>query len=125
MPLATAKAVITQVPWSDETPRLPEMVGKETLAMVESSTCMKVPSASASAVIASGPPFSGAVAAGGGAAGATAVEALADIRSILPQDFGDQRIGDGPRILAGVGAGGARANAGGDQGTGLVAHIGV
>src|ERR1700753_558536 len=56
MPLATAKAVMTQVPWLVETPRLPEMVGSETLAMVESSTCMKVPAASASAVIASLPP---------------------------------------------------------------------
>ena len=47
MPLATAKEVITQVPWSVLTPRLPAMVGIETLAMVVSSTCMKVPSASA------------------------------------------------------------------------------
>jgi hypothetical protein len=35
------------------------MVGSETLAMVVSSTCMKVPSASASAVIASGMPVMG------------------------------------------------------------------
>src|SRR5882672_77913 len=47
MPLATANEVITQVPWSGEAPRLPEMVGMATLAMVVSSTCMKVPSASA------------------------------------------------------------------------------
>ena len=59
MPLETAKAVITQVPWSGLTPRLPAMVGSETLAMVESSTCMKVPSASISAVIASGAPVMG------------------------------------------------------------------
>ena len=95
MPLATAKAVITQVPWSVETPRLPAMVGSETLAMVESSTCMKVPNASANAVIASGPPFSGATAAGAAGARASAVVELADIRSVLRQDFGDQRIGDG------------------------------
>ena len=45
--------MITQVPLSVETPRLPAIVGSETLAMVPSSTCMKVPSASAIAVIAS------------------------------------------------------------------------
>ncbi len=45
-----ANRVITQVPWSELTPRLPEMVGIDTLAMVESSTCMKVPSASAMAI---------------------------------------------------------------------------
>src|SRR5271163_3356390 len=102
MPLATAKAVITQVPWSDDTPRLPEMVGSETLAMVESSTCMKVPSASTRAVMASGAPFSGASSdwawggAGGRAAAApclpSALPALADIRTILPQDLGNQGI---------------------------------
>src|SRR3954469_10300895 len=59
MPLATAKAVITQVPWLVETPRLPPMVGSETLAMVESSTCMKVPSARHRAVTAKIPPASG------------------------------------------------------------------
>src|SRR5580692_7559438 len=100
MPLATAKEVITQVPWSDDTPRLPEMVGSETLAMVESSTCMKVPSASTSAVMPSWPPFSGAISAwgaGGRAAAApclpSTLPALADIRAVLPQDLGDQGIG--------------------------------
>src|SRR5262249_15130493 len=44
-PFDMAKRVMIQVPWSVLTPRLPEMVGMETLAMVESSTCMKVPSA--------------------------------------------------------------------------------
>src|SRR5476651_1319789 len=42
MALLTAKEVMTQVPCSELTPRLPEMVGKATLAMVVSSTCMKV-----------------------------------------------------------------------------------
>ena len=51
-PLATANDVITQVPWSELTPRLPAIVGIETLAIDVSSTCMKVPNASASAVIA-------------------------------------------------------------------------
>src|ERR1700729_2761613 len=130
MPLATAKAVITQVPWSDDTPRLPEMVGSETLAMVESSTCIKVPRASTSAVMASGPPFSGATSAWGadGRAAAapclpSALPALADIRAILPQDLGDQGIGDRTAVLAGVGAGDARADAGGDHGSGFIAHI--
>src|ERR1700733_9305755 len=59
MPLETAKAVITQVPWSVLAPRLPAMVGRETLAMVESSTCMKVPIASARAVTASATPTMG------------------------------------------------------------------
>src|SRR6201989_575154 len=66
-PLAQAKLVMTQVPLSVDTPRLPATVGSATLAMVPSSTCMNVPSASASAVIASAPPTSG-----GGAAGAPA-----------------------------------------------------
>lgn len=44
MALLTANEVITQVPCSELTPRLPEMVGKATLAMVVSSTCIKVAS---------------------------------------------------------------------------------
>jgi hypothetical protein len=44
MALLTANEVITQVPCSELTPRLPEMVGKATLAMVVSSTCMNVAS---------------------------------------------------------------------------------
>src|ERR1700691_1074092 len=55
-PLATAKEVMIQVPWSDETPRLPAMVGIETFAMVVSSTCMNVASASARSVILRGIP---------------------------------------------------------------------
>src|ERR1039458_3935443 len=45
-----AHEVMTQVPWSELTPRPPAMVGIETLAMLVSNTCMKVPSARASAV---------------------------------------------------------------------------
>src|SRR6185437_16844921 len=41
---ATVNEVITQVDWSWLAPRLPAMVGNDTLAMVMSSTCMKVPS---------------------------------------------------------------------------------
>src|ERR1700730_4681071 len=51
-PLATANEVITHVPWSELTPRLPAMVGIETFAMEVSSTCMNVPKASATAVTA-------------------------------------------------------------------------
>ncbi len=50
MPFETANEVMIQVPWLVLTPRLPAMVGSETFAIVVSSTCMKVPSASAKAV---------------------------------------------------------------------------
>jgi hypothetical protein len=55
---------MTQVPCEVETPRLPAMVGTDTLAMVESSTCMKVPRASAMAVTPSVTPVKGAAPAG-------------------------------------------------------------
>ena len=42
MALLTANEVMTQVPCSELTPRLPEMVGSATLAMVVLSTCIKV-----------------------------------------------------------------------------------
>ena len=64
-PLATANEVITQVPLSVETPRLPEIVGRETLAMVPSSTCMNVPSASATDATASAIPRRGGISAAG------------------------------------------------------------
>src|SRR6185437_12122687 len=64
--------VITQVPWLVLTPRLPAMVGIETLAMVESSTCMKVPSASAIEVSASSIPVIGVMSPAGGAVSAMA-----------------------------------------------------
>ncbi len=57
-PFATAKEVITQVPWSVLTPKLPAMVGMDTFAMDVSSTCMKVPNARANAVMALRPPSS-------------------------------------------------------------------
>ena len=63
MPLATANEVITQVPWSVDTPRLPEIVGIDTLAIVVSSTCMKVPTASAVATSAC-EPLTGGIAGG-------------------------------------------------------------
>ena len=42
--MLTANEVITQVLWSLLTPRLPAIVGSDTLAMVVSSTCMNVAS---------------------------------------------------------------------------------
>src|SRR5690606_10327717 len=45
MALLTANEVITQVAWLALAPRLPEMVGSETLAIVVSSTCMNEASA--------------------------------------------------------------------------------
>ncbi|SVK53686.1 Uncharacterised protein [Acinetobacter baumannii] len=59
MAFATPNEVITQVPCELEDPRLPEMVGIATLAMVESSTCMKVAMASATVIQASWAPSSG------------------------------------------------------------------
>src|SRR5690348_14456554 len=50
--LATVNEVITHTDWFWLAPRLPAMVGSETLAMVRSSTCMKVPSDSP--IVASG-----------------------------------------------------------------------
>ena len=40
--LATAKLVMTQVPWLELTPRSPAMAGSDTLAIDVSSTFMKV-----------------------------------------------------------------------------------
>jgi len=51
-PFATANDVMTQVPWSELTPRSPLIVGMETFAIEVSSTCMKVPNARATAVTA-------------------------------------------------------------------------
>src|SRR5690348_2398132 len=42
--LATVNEVITHTDWFWLAPRLPAIVGNETLAIVRSSTCMKVPS---------------------------------------------------------------------------------
>lgn len=62
--LAAANSVMTQVPSSTDTPRLPEIVGIATLAIEESNTFMKVASATASVASTSLPPESGAGAAG-------------------------------------------------------------
>ena len=56
---ATPNEVITQVPWLNDEPRLPAMVGMATLAMVESSTCIKVASDSAMVIMTSCAPSSG------------------------------------------------------------------
>src|SRR5215472_14114608 len=65
MPFATAKEVITQVPWSGETPRSPAMAGSDTLAIDVSSTFMNVARDSATVPSARVAPVSG-----GGAVGA-------------------------------------------------------
>jgi len=57
--LDAAKSVITHVPSSTDTPRLPEMVGIATLAMEESRTFMNVASATAIVARTSLPPVSG------------------------------------------------------------------
>ncbi len=57
-PFATANEVMTQVPWSELTPRSPLIVGMDTFAIEVSSTCMKVPSARATAVTALVAPLS-------------------------------------------------------------------
>src|SRR5580692_10689549 len=51
-PFATANDVMTQVPWSELTPRSPLIVGMDTFAIEVSSTCMNVPRARATAVTA-------------------------------------------------------------------------
>src|SRR6185437_3584667 len=57
--LAASNTVITHVPSSTETPRLPEMVGIATFAIDVSRTFMKVASATAKVAIASLAPSSG------------------------------------------------------------------
>ncbi len=56
---ATPNEVITQVPWLNEEPRFPAIVGIATLAMVESSTCMNVARDSAIVIMTSCAPSSG------------------------------------------------------------------
>ncbi|MNY02601.1 hypothetical protein D3C86_1351770 [compost metagenome] len=57
--LAAANSVMTHVPSWTDTPRLPEMVGIATLAIDESSTFIKVASATAKLPSTSFPPVSG------------------------------------------------------------------
>src|SRR5580704_5424298 len=123
MPLATAKDVITQVPWSVEAPRLPAMVGSETLALVLSSTCMKVPSASASAVIASGAPVMGFSSAPGALMLRSPVAGLGRARPVLGQDAGDQRVGGRGGVFTQIAAGHAGADPRGHHRAGRVADI--
>src|SRR5476651_1449343 len=70
MALAAANRVMTHVPSSTETPRLPEIVGIATFAIDESSTFMNVASATAMVARTSWPPFNGGGEGAGGAAGA-------------------------------------------------------
>src|SRR5271156_741552 len=81
-PFATANEVMTQVPWSELTPRSPLIVGMDTFAIEVSSTCMKVPSARATAVTALAAPLSV------GASAAMAAFALMEPRSGAACDLG-------------------------------------
>ena len=56
---ATPNEVMTHVPWLDEAPKSPAMVGMATLAMVESNTSIKVANESTNVSIANAPPCSG------------------------------------------------------------------
>src|SRR6478672_6042923 len=98
MPLATAKDVMTQVPWLVLTPRLPAIVGNETFAIVVSSTCMNVPSASANAV---NPRLPAGSAIRGRSAPAAAAVALISGSRVFRDHLGDQgfdgRVTLGPR----------------------------
>src|SRR5512133_2423671 len=77
MALATAKLVMTQVPWFGLTPRSPAMAGSDTLAIDVSSTFMKVAADSASVPHRRAAPLSG-----GGAIKADA-EGVADAMKAL------------------------------------------
>src|SRR5579864_940459 len=72
--LAAANTVMTHVPSSTETPRLPEMVGIATFAIDVSSTFMKVASATAMVARTSLPPCRGGGVGGAGGAAAGAEE---------------------------------------------------
>src|SRR3954470_25059953 len=73
MAFDTANEVITQVPWSGDTPRSPAIAGIDTLAIDVSSTFMKVASETASVPVKSAPPARG----GGGAAASGRASATA------------------------------------------------
>src|SRR4249919_2656165 len=67
--LLTAKDVMTHVAWLALSPRLPEIVGRDTFAMVRSSTCMNDASARpsvVSAMLGGRKPLAGAGLAGAG-----------------------------------------------------------
>src|SRR3954471_23347555 len=64
MALATAKLVMTQVPWFGLTPRSPAIAGSDTLAIDVSSTFMKVAADRAMVPQTRAEPSSGAVATG-------------------------------------------------------------
>src|SRR5262249_27062091 len=71
MALATPNEVITQVPWSGDTPRSPAIAGSDTLAIAVSNTFMNTASDCAAGPIASDGPVSGC-SSGGRPAGAGA-----------------------------------------------------
>ena len=90
MALATANEVMTQVPWSGDTPRSPAIAGIDTLAIDVSSTFMNVASDSTMVPSTSAPPVSGAAAAFAatcvvGASGAVVVAMMNSVP--LPQSI--------------------------------------
>ncbi len=87
MAFATPNEVITQVPWSGDTPRSPEIAGIDTLAIDVSSTFMKVASDSAIVPSTSVEPVSGGSATGvprGGTPAATGLSAFSPGTAVLP-----------------------------------------
>src|SRR5580693_1921036 len=100
MPFATTKEVMIQVDWSVEAPRLPAMVGSETLAMVVSSTWVKVPIASANAVRARASPLSGAC----GFLPAALTGPSSSLRAVGGQNLLHQGVHFGVDIFAGIAA---------------------
>ena len=84
MALATPKEVMTQVPWSGETPRSPAIAGIDTLAIDVSSTFMNVASDSAIVPIASFAPVSGGSRWRGGAAPARSAAGHRSVSILSP-----------------------------------------
>src|SRR5690606_36324533 len=107
--LLTANEVITQVAWLALAPRLPAMVGSDTLAIVVSSTCMNVASdrpivASArlggrnpAIVVAVGPRIGPALAV------VADIDGSAVAGEVLADDLADQRVGLGQLLRVGRG----------------------
>src|SRR5690606_35174599 len=120
MALLTANEVITHVAWLALPPRLPEMVGRDTLAMVVSSTCMKLASASPKVVRAR---FGGAKprpsARGAGALSRVALvedmQGSAIAAEVVADHPLDQRVGVGQLPGVGVGAQHRRGRGGGGR----------
>src|SRR5512146_3187878 len=92
------------------------MVGRDTLAMEESSTCMKVPSASAIDVIASWPPASGL---GRGCP----CPLIAPSRAVLREDLVNHAVDIGLAVVADIAADFVTHAGRADRCAGCIAHI--